>query len=66
MQLTCVPPNGTAALQYLGLSPDPRQPTYMPPLTVAVFWFVCLLVAASCFLICRYKPQLSRNNPNKP
>lgn len=66
VQLTCVPPNGTAALQYLGLSPDQRQPTYMPPLAVAVFWFVCLLVAASSFLICRYKPQLSRNNPNKP
>ncbi|PNF34419.1 hypothetical protein B7P43_G13248 [Cryptotermes secundus] len=66
VQLTCTPPNGTAALQYLGLSQDPRQPNYMPPLAVAVFWFLCLLVAASCFLICRYKPQLPRNNPNKP
>ncbi|XP_069674878.1 ATP-binding cassette sub-family G member 8 [Periplaneta americana] len=66
VQVTCIPPNGTAALQYLGLTQDPRQPTYMPPVAVAVFWFLCLLIAASCFLICRYRPQLSRNNPNKP
>ncbi|XP_063227752.1 ATP-binding cassette sub-family G member 8 [Bacillus rossius redtenbacheri] len=66
VQMQCPPPNGTAALEFMGLLRDPREPEYMPPVAVAVFWFLCFLVAAGSFLACRYRPTQPRNNPNKP
>nr|CAD7443049.1 unnamed protein product [Timema bartmani] len=66
VQGSCLPPNGTAALQYVHFLPDPRQPEYMAPVAVAVLWFLCYLVASGSFLVSRYQPVQPRNNPNKP
>ncbi|KAJ8866703.1 hypothetical protein PR048_032564 [Dryococelus australis] len=66
VQMQCPPPNGTAAMQFMGFLRDARELEYMPPVAVAVFWFVCFLVATGSFLVCRYKLSQPRNNPNKP
>ncbi|GLH08224.1 Uncharacterized protein GBIM_13508 [Gryllus bimaculatus] len=66
VQLPCLPPNTTAAQEFLGLLTDPHLPPYMPPLAAFVFWFICFLVTMGAFLVCRYQPRPSRNNPNKP
>nr|CAD7435184.1 unnamed protein product [Timema monikensis] len=65
VQGSCLPPNGTAVLQYVHFLPDPRQPEYMAPVAVAVF-ILCYLVASGSFLVSRYQPVQPRNNPNKP
>nr|CAD7571110.1 unnamed protein product [Timema californicum] len=60
VQGSCLPPNGTAVLQYVHFLPDPRQPEYMAPVVL------CYLVASGSFLVSRYQPVQPRNNPNKP
>ncbi|KAI5756059.1 hypothetical protein M8J77_021693 [Diaphorina citri] len=61
VQLPCPPPNGTAALSYVGFLPEPGENYWTVPL---IFWGVCLCACVFVFILlgsfCKQKSKAKK------